>query len=165
MKVIYSNSNFGKILILNILLQFELWMYFQCLLNSNYRMKWKLILHHDFCHYNVHTWWNFQIFWNNFLFDVIFLHFFFKNSQKNQFSTKKSKNLVKQKRHVISYLKNTYRLFHIYLVAKWQQTKWLANKLEINGHGLRSIFVLRAIIETTWGNNVLESFLNSIFTI
>jgi len=81
-----------KFLILNIWLQFELWKYFQCLiLYSNYRMTWKLSLYHDVCHYNVHIWWNFQIFWTNFPFDVIFLHFFFKNSHNKQFSSKKSK--------------------------------------------------------------------------
>jgi len=83
-----------KILILNILLQLEFWVHFQCLLYSNYRMTWKLSLHHDVCLYNVHTWWNFQIFWTNFAFDVIFLHFFFKNSHKNQFPSEKSKFLV-----------------------------------------------------------------------
>jgi len=78
-----------KFIILNILLQFELWMYFQCLLHSNYRMTRKLNLYHDFCHCNVHSWWKFQIFWDIFLFDVIFLHFFSKNSHNNQFSSQK----------------------------------------------------------------------------
>jgi len=87
----YSNLNFEKFLILNILLQFELWMYFQCLLNSIYRMTQKFNVYHDAHHYNVHAWLNFCIFWNKFRFDMIFLHFIFKNSQKEQFSTKKSK--------------------------------------------------------------------------
>jgi len=76
----YSNLNFRKFLILNILLQFELWMYFQWLLNSIYRMTQKFNLHHDVHHYNIHTWLNFCIFWNNFWFDMIFLHFIFENS-------------------------------------------------------------------------------------
>jgi len=81
-----------KFQILNILLQFELWMYFQCLLNSNYRMIHKWSLHYDIFHWNTYTWWNFQIFSNNFLFDVIFLHSIFK---KIQFFTNKSKIFVK----------------------------------------------------------------------
>jgi len=52
---------------------------------------------------------------------VIFLHFFFKNSQKNQFSTKKSKNFVTERRHVISSLKNKNKNFHAYLNVKWQR--------------------------------------------
>lgn len=82
-------------LILNILLLSELWMYLWCLLHSNYRRKRDLSFLHDVCHYNVHPCWNFQIFWNNFLFDMIFLHFFFKMYHKKQFSSKKSKNSVK----------------------------------------------------------------------
>jgi len=60
MKVIYSNFypnlNLKFFIILNILLWFELWMHFQCLLHSNYRMTWKFSLHHDVCHCNIHTW-------------------------------------------------------------------------------------------------------------
>jgi len=42
-----------EFVILNILLPFELWMYFQFLLHSNYRMIRDLSSHHDVCHYNV----------------------------------------------------------------------------------------------------------------
>jgi hypothetical protein len=68
----------GKFAILNILLEFELWMYFWCLLYSNYRRKRDLSSHHDACHYNVHPRWNFQIFWNDFLFDMNFSSLFFQ---------------------------------------------------------------------------------------
>jgi len=53
----------------------------------------------------------FRFFKNYFLFDVIFLHFFFKNSQKNQFSTKKSKNLMKFKKYILRII----FFIHIYL--------------------------------------------------
>ena len=119
-----------KFVILNILLWFECQMYFWCLLYSNYRRTRDLSLHHDVCHYNVHPWWNFQIFWNNFLFDMIFLHFFFKNSHKNQFSSKKSKIFVTWRRHVASSLKNNYKKFHSFLVQKWQQTEWWALRIK-----------------------------------
>jgi len=76
----YSNLNLEKIP--NILLQFELGMYFQCLLNSIYRMTRKFNLHHDVHHYNIYSWLNFRIFLNNFQFDMIFHHFIFENSQK-----------------------------------------------------------------------------------
>jgi len=82
-----------KFLIFNILLKFEIWMYFQCLLNFIYRMTQKFNLHHNVHHYNIHTWFNFRIFWNNFRFDMIFLHFIFENSRKKKF-TKESKKFV-----------------------------------------------------------------------
>jgi len=63
-------------IILNILLQFELWMYFQCLFNSNYRMTWKFNLHHSVHHCNIYIWLIFSIWYD-------FLHFFFKNSKKH----------------------------------------------------------------------------------
>jgi len=117
-----------KFVILNILLQFELWLSFQCLLHSNYRMTQKLSLHHDVCHCNVHSWWNFQIFWDNFLFDVIFLHFFFTFSSKIlikiNFLQKKSKNFVTQRRHVILSLKNKYNFF-LYISNFKIATNWV----------------------------------------
>jgi len=77
---------FKKFLILNIiLLQFELRVYFQCLLNSIYIMTWKFNLHHDVHHRNIHTWLNFPIFYSDFLFDMIFLHFSSKILKKNNF--------------------------------------------------------------------------------
>jgi len=66
-----------KFLMLNILLQFELRVYFQCLLNSIYRMTRKFNLYHDVHHHDIQIWLNFPIFWNNFLSNTIFLHFFF----------------------------------------------------------------------------------------
>jgi len=89
---------FEKILKFKFLLPFEFWMHFQCLSNSNYRMKRNFRLYYDVCHCNIHIWWTFQIFWNNFPFDVIFLHFFFKNSQKNQFPTKENLKILWQKK-------------------------------------------------------------------
>jgi len=52
-------------------MQFELWMYFQCLLNPIYKMTWKFNLHHNIhmvkfntwkYHYNIYTLINFRIF-------------------------------------------------------------------------------------------------------
>jgi len=62
---------------------------------------------------------------------MIFLHFFFKNSQKNQFPTKESKNFVTKRRHVISSLKNKYKILHTYLNAKWQWIQCRAVRLKI----------------------------------
>lgn len=109
-------------------------MYFWCLVNSNYRRTWKLSLHHDFFHYNVHTWWNFQIFWNKFLFHVIFSSLSLQKFSEKSFFLKKISNFVKWRRHLISSLKNKYNFFHTYLSKKWQQTQWWATRLEISGY-------------------------------
>jgi len=106
----------GKLLKLNILLQFELWVYFKYLLNSMYRMTWNFCLHCDTLHYNIHLRWNFQIFKNNFLHDMIFLHFFSKKFQKIIFLSKRSKFLWCKERHVISSLKEfMYCTFRFYM--------------------------------------------------
>jgi len=122
MKVIFSSfySNFlFEFLKFNFLLQFELWIYFQCLLNSKHRMTQKLSLSYDAYHCNIHTWLKFENFQSYFLFDVIFFHYLFKNSHENQFCTKISK-ILQSKEDMWFHLQKIYTFFHTHLILKWQ---------------------------------------------
>jgi len=77
-----------RILILNILLQFELWVYFQCLLNSIYRIIWKFNLHHDVHHRHIHTSLNFLFFEIIFYLIWFFITFSSKIIKRKKFSQK-----------------------------------------------------------------------------
>ena len=91
---------FEKYLKLKKLLQYELWTYNH---GSKFSQTRKFQLHHKFCHYNVHLWWKFQNFLAYYIFNMNFLHFFFKNHNNFKFS-EKNLRFLRHKQNMWSHL-------------------------------------------------------------